>query len=86
MVFFARGPGIYSSLPASGGPPEGVAAILVFALFGAFCGLMAGLVLLPVIRYVSFLMGRNCRGGGWAILGAMLGAISFALWAATGRE
>jgi len=61
-------------------------AIFLFALFGAFCGLMGGLILLQVIRYLAYLRGRSIRGGGWAILGAFLGAVSFAIYAVTGRE
>jgi len=85
IPMFAR-TGIHSTLQGSGGPPDGVGGILLCSLLGAFCGLVAGLVLLPVVRYAAFLVGRNIGGASWVIAGSVLGALLFGSWAYFGEK
>jgi hypothetical protein len=84
VTLFARA-GVYSANPG-GQMPDGFGAMLLFSLLGAFFGLLAGLILTHIIRYVSFLMGRNLGGNSWAIYGALAGAILFGWLAAVGDE
>ena len=78
--------GVHSSFQGSGSLPDGPGAIVLFTIMGAFCGLVTGLVLLPVVRYVAFLAGRNFAGGSWLVVGSVVGAIAFLAWALLGDK
>src|SRR3954470_8430310 len=58
---------------------EGPGMIAMVILMGAFCGLVFGLLTMQLVRFVSFSIGRNLGGAGWAIISAALGAIAFAV-------
>ena len=77
---FAR-TGLHSSWQGSGGLPDEAGTVVLITIMGAFCGLVAGLVLLPVARYVAFVAGRTFAGGSWLVAGSVMGAIAFGLWA-----
>ena len=49
-------------------------------------GMVAGLMLAQIMRYVSFVTGRNMGGHAWTVAGAVLGAVAFAVLALTTRE
>ena len=76
---FAKTPGVYSSNPGSGGPPDGAGSFILFTLFGAFCGLIAGFLVAQVLRYISFLVGRSMGGYSWVLVGVVAGALAFGL-------
>lgn len=79
VQFFAKSAGVYSANPGSGALPEGFGSIILFALLGGFCGIIAGFLLAQILRYISFLVGRNLGGYGWVLVGAVVGAFSFGL-------
>jgi hypothetical protein len=79
IQLFAKAAGVYSSNPGSGAPPEGFGSIFIFSLLGAFCGLLAGFLLAQILRYISFLAGRNLGGYSWVLVGALAGAVAFGL-------
>jgi hypothetical protein len=56
-------------------------AIVFSTLVGAMAGLLAGLVLLPVIRYAAYLAGRSITGGPGVVIGIAAGALVFTLMA-----
>jgi len=66
--------GVYSSAPGSGQAPEGFGAVLLYAILGAFCGLLAGLMTGQIARYIAFLLGRSTPLHLFAIGGALAGA------------
>ena len=68
----------WSSAPLEEGP--GMIAVAI--LFGAFCGLILGLITMHVARFMSFATGRQVGGVGWAIVCVALGAIAFGLMSA----
>jgi hypothetical protein len=84
--FFARVPGVYSSIQGTGTSVEGEGAVLMFTLLGAFCGLVTGLVLVPIFRFVSFMAGRRLGSGTWIVAGTAMGALLFLLWALLGED
>ena len=49
-------------------------------------GLVVGLLLTQILRYVSFVTGRNLGGNSWTVAGALLGAVVFAVLALTMGE
>jgi len=80
-VYLLAKTGVYSSAPATGQAPEGFGAIVLYALLGAFSGIIAGFVAGQLLRYVAFLMGRSASLHVFALGGALLGAILFVAWA-----
>jgi hypothetical protein len=56
------------------------------SLLGGLMGMVAGLMLAQIMRYVSFVTGRNMGGHAWTVAGAVLGAVAFAVLALTTRE
>ena len=66
-------------LLAQTGSEAGVNIIVIGALFGAFCGFLFGLTTSQLMRYVSFLMGRNTNGYGWVTFSMFAGALLF-IW------
>lgn len=85
VPLFAR-TGIHSSFQHSGGMPDDAGAVVLVTVMGAFFGLVTGLVLLPVARYVAFLAGRTIAGGSWVVLASVLGAAAFCAWALYGDK
>ena len=55
---------------------EGPGMIAMGLLMGAFCGLIIGLVTMQLARFVSYTIGRNIGGAGWALISAALGALA----------
>lgn len=65
---------------ASDGPIE----ILVMAILGAFIGLLAGLMVAELSRFISLFTHRQVGGITWGAYGAVAGALLFAILALTG--
>ena len=65
---------------------EGLIAILVSALLGAFAGLLGGFMASHVFRYLTYLTGRNLGGYSWVIIGAIAGALICGIMAAQKDE
>jgi hypothetical protein len=85
--FLAKSAGVYSMTQGVTTHLEGMGSVLVYVLVGAFCGLLAGLMLAHVLRYLSMVLGRNLGGYQWVIYGALAGAFFFGWLAAlTDRE
>jgi hypothetical protein len=61
---------------------EGLIAIVVASLLGAFCGLLGGFILAHFCRFLTFLTGRYLGGFSWVIVGALAGAVIFGCLAA----
>ena len=61
---------------------EGPGMIAIGILFGAFCGLILGLITLNVARFMSFATGRQIGSVGWTIVCVALGAIAFGIMTA----
>ena len=80
------GSGFVSHNWSSGMLEEGPGMIAVGILFGAFCGLILGLITLHVARFVSFATGRQIGGVGWTIVCVALGAIAFGIMSARDSE
>ena len=76
------GSGIVSNNWSGAMLEEGPGMIVVGLLFGAFCGLILGLITLHVARFVSFATGRQIGGVGWTIVCVALGAIAFGIMSA----
>lgn len=74
--------GMVSKGVGVGGLDEGVGAIMVAALMGAFGGLLVGLILTQIAQYISFLMGRQMNGYSLTIASTLLGAVLCAWWTA----
>lgn len=76
-----------ASLVTSGhgiAPAEnGVGTVILTIFLGAFCGLLCGLVVSQLMRYISFVSGRNLGNHAWTIAGVVLGAAIFAWIALT---
>ncbi len=53
------------------------------SLLGGLMGMIVGLLITQVMRYVSFATGRNLGGHTWTVAGAVLGAVTFAVLALT---
>jgi hypothetical protein len=60
--------------------------IAVSILFGAFCGLILGLVTLQVARFLSVAMGRNLGTVSWALICMCLGAMAFGVITAADKD
>jgi hypothetical protein len=75
--------GLVSSGPGMGGADieGGPGAVVVIALLGAFAGLLAGLMVSHLVRFLAMTSNRNFGGLSWVIYGAIVGAITFALLA-----
>ena len=56
------------------------------SLLGGMMGLVVGLLLTQILRYVSFVTGRNLGGHSWTVVGALLGAVAFAVLSLTMGE
>jgi hypothetical protein len=56
--------------------------LFVGSLLGALFGLLAGFIVSHLLRYVSFLTGRQLGGFSWVLIGALAGAILFGCLAA----
>ena len=76
------GSGFVSQNWSSATLEEGPGMIAVGILFGAFCGLILGLITLHVARFMSFATGRQIGGVGWTIVCVALGAIAFGIMSA----
>jgi hypothetical protein len=61
---------------------DGLVAIVVASLVGAFCGLLGGFMMAHVCRFLSFVTGRYLGGFSWVIVGALAGAVIFGCLAA----
>jgi hypothetical protein len=74
--------GLVSSAEGMGASLEGgPGAVVVSTLIGAFLGLIAGLMMSHVVRFLSMTCNRSFGGYSWAIYGALLGAVTCALLA-----
>jgi hypothetical protein len=75
--------GLVSSGQGMGGADieGGPGAVVVIALLGAFAGLLAGLILSQLVRFLAMTSNRNFGGYSWVIYGAIAGAVTFALLA-----
>ena len=78
-ALLAQGSGFVTS--GSGLPPseEGIIIVMLSAVFGGFCGLMGGLIVAQITRYIGYLTGRNLWGGRWVLIGAAAGALLFGI-------
>jgi hypothetical protein len=65
---------------------EGLIAVVISAVLGAFCGLLGGFIISHLFRYLTFLTGRNFGGFSWVIYGTIAGAIIFGCIAANSDE
>jgi hypothetical protein len=61
---------------------DGPGMIAVGVLFGAFFGLILGLITMHVARFISFATGRHVGGVGWTIVCVAVGAIAFGVMTA----
>jgi hypothetical protein len=86
VALLARASGVYSSGQGLAAAEEGLGGVLLIALLGAFVGLLAGILVTHIVRFVSMLAGRSPGGYSWAIYGAVLGAILFGCLAAVDRD
>jgi hypothetical protein len=59
-------------------------AILMSSLIGAFCGLICGLMLNHLARFLSMSFNRNLGGASWVIFATAMGAAIFAWMAIRG--
>jgi hypothetical protein len=75
-------PSGYGAAPAE----EGFGEIVATSFLGGFIGLIGGLLVTHVLRYISFVTGRNLGGHTWTVLGALVGTIAFAVLALTTGE
>jgi hypothetical protein len=75
--------GLVSSGQGMGGADleSGPGAVVVIALLGAFAGLLAGLIISHLVRFLAMTSNRNFGGYSWAIYGAVVGAVTFAFLA-----
>ena len=60
----------YGVAPSEGGASE----LVILSLLGAFCGMIGGMILTQVMRYMAMISGRNLGGQVWTVLGILLGA------------
>ncbi len=72
--------------PRGSGYDGGMSAFILSIALGAFCGLVLGVMISHILRYIAFLRGRTPGGFGWAIYGALLGAVAFALLTVLGNR
>jgi hypothetical protein len=71
------------------GPPaadQGFGEILGTSVLGGFLGLICGMIITQIMRYISFVTGRNLGGHTWIVLGTVVGMLAFAVAALTLRE
>ena len=78
--------GFVSNSYGVGPNEEGVGEVVVISLLGGFCGLIGGLIVTQVMRYLTFVSGRNLGGHVWTVIGAFLGVAVFAVIALAGGE
>jgi hypothetical protein len=64
----------------------GWGAVLLSIFIGAFFGLIGGLIVSQLMRYVSYVSGRNLGNHAWTIGGVVLGALIFAWIALVGDK
>jgi hypothetical protein len=62
---------------------DGLITVVIGTVVGAFCGMVGGFILSRILRYVSFLTGRDMGGLSWVIYGLIAGAILCGCLAAT---
>jgi len=53
---------------------DGMTAVILGMVIGAIGGLMGGLILSHLTRYVGYLFGRHLTGGRWVLIGTLAGA------------
>ncbi len=80
------GAGFVSNTYGVAASEEGLGEILATSLLGGFCGLIGGLILTQIMRYAAFVSGRNLGGHVWTFMGALLGAVVFAVIALMGAD
>jgi hypothetical protein len=80
--------GLFSSGEGVGGPgiEVGPGAIVVSTLLGAFLGLIIGLVVSQVFRFLAMTCNRSFGGYSWVIYGALIGAVTCALLAISNEK
>ncbi len=62
---------------------DGFGALVISSLLGAFCGLVIGLILNQVMRYLSMVVGRQWTTPYWAIGSVVCGMLLFTVLEAT---
>ena len=62
-----------SGMPAG---DDGVVAVVISVVFGAFFGLIGGFILAHFSRYLTYLTGHQLGGFRWVIYGMLAGAVA----------
>lgn len=62
---------------------DGWGTVVLSLLMGAFFGLLVGLMISHVVKFITFLQGRQTSGYGWTIVSMAVGAALFAWWTIT---
>jgi predicted membrane protein len=78
--------GIYANSYGNAPSDEGFGEILGTSLLGGFVGMVGGLILTQILRYISFVTGRNLGGHTWTVVGTVVGMAAFALMALMAGE